>query len=570
MHVDIACRQYSAGWQVLLVAGNSHEVVQNGRALKQLEPGVWVLESLDPVVVDGRQVSIREQVMIFRLSETVSGYRGKRVENVSRNSNHLIIASDELTIQGSNPVDALGIPGYQSVLVGQNSPVHLVQKDGSDLLVQHEAIVKLELIGHKAPFCSLQTPLFIRDFPSITGETSAPVTIIAGYEGTGTPHWRASVSFNGGITKLPTPPSKLGWFFVRCYDARNVLLEGEGLDFYWIRGMNGISWDSTHAELVFSHDHTLIVDTLSPTLHVQRQSHETRCRLPLGPEHNQTWWRVTDREDVRQYIEVPITVPRNQWGLGPEDSPTNLHWTQEPLVIPANLVKATSTQTLHIAVSREQPLKNPTIILWVGSNRMAPVRLHGDQAMIPLRNLISHVPTIMDRPLPLRFTVASNHQLDNPTTLGQITMMFSCGRCSTEFDSTSALQQHIRQIHPILLKEASTYAAYYSMATRAGLADKLPAKVYRCIRCGHIEVADNPHVNNATSAMDRHFNQEHRGGTVLSLRVINDTAEIAQLFNRILEPLGECPECRSVFQVNHHAVWNAHRDKHYSEWITRR
>ena len=567
--VELVCRQYSAGWQVLLRAEGAREVWQNGAPLKQVAPSLWLLGSLETVLVDGRQVSVYDQVLIFRLSDTATGLRGRRVENISRDSFHLLVASQELTTQGGEPADMFNLDGYQAVLLGPNSAIRVLTADKTDLLrmQQSPTVADLRLTGKKGDLDSVDTPLFIGDFPALTGKTSEPVRIIVGYEGTASKNWRAQMTFDGVTTNLADPPGKLGWFFVRCYDPSNILLRG--WDFRWVRDVSHLQWDAVRSELTLSHDSSLIVEALSQGIHVDRSPDVTRCTLPLGPEYNRTWWRISDSEDVRDYIELPLRVPRIQWALGPEDSRQNLQWTQKPLTLRPSDVKATSTQAIYVAVSTLEPVRSPSLILWVGHNRLASVRLDDGLATIPLRNLTTYAPTAMDRPQPLQFAVASNHQVGEQTTLGQFKSMPSCGRCSQAFESIPELRQHFWDAHPIELKSASTYEAYYALAKKAGLADELPAKVYKCRRCGHTEIADNPYVNNATSAMSQHFNQVHRGETRHSLNVVHDTSEIAQLFDRVLEPLGECSECRAVLRVNQPTEWKKHQDMHRAEWTMR-
>lgn len=565
---EVACRQYGTGWQVLLIAEHAREVLQDGTALMQVDAGLWLLRSLEMVSVDERQVSVAHQVLIFQLSDTATGLRGRRVKNPSPDSLHLLIARQELTIQGGEPAEIFNLADYQAALFGPNKAIHIRTMDGTDLLnVHNSTVVHLELIGQKIPYGSLDTPLFIGEFPAVTGDPSAPLQIIIGYEGAGSRNWRRQIAFDGVTSPLPKPPGKLGWFFVRFYDSSDTLLHG--LDFRWVRDVKHLSWDAVHSQLTFSHDSSLIVDAVKANLQVDRRINTTRCNLPLGPEYDKTWWRITDREDVREYVEIPIRVPRIQWALGPENSGHDLQWTQEPLTLFASTIKPTSTQAIHISASREDPGRNPTVILWVGHNRLAPARLDGTRATIPLRNLTSYLPATIDQPLALQFTVAANGRLDNKVTLGQVKITFTCGRCSRPFDLMPPLQQHMRDTHPIVLKGASTYAEYYAMARQAGLADALPAKVYKCSLCEHTEVADNPNVNNATSAMGIHFNQAHRGGTRFSLSVVNDTAEIAKLFEHVVEPLGECSECQSVLWQNQPSKWDEHRDLHYSKWIVR-
>lgn len=562
--IEITCRQHRTGWQVLLMADGAREIQQNGTPLTQ-EGNLWLLRNLETVLVDGQQFPLSNQVLIFRLSDTATGLKGGRVENISRDSIHLLVARRELTIQGGEPADLFNMDEYQAAVLGPDSATRVLTADGKDLLrVQSPTVLHLELAGQKAGVCPPETPLFIGDFPTLTGETSETVTIVVGYEGVGSRNWRAQMIFDGVSRRLPDPPGKLGWFFVRCYDSRNILLQG--WDFRWVRDVRHLSWDAARSELVLSHNSDLTVENLSPGVHCDREADATRCKLPLGPKYDRTWVRIANYEDARDYIEVALRVPRIQWALGPEDDPRqDLQWTQEPLVLQSSEIKATSRQALHIAVSIQEPVRSPELILWVGHDRLAPVRLKDGLATIPLRNLTSYVATTMDRPLTLQFALAVNHQLDEPITLGQLKSMLKCGRCSQAFDSMPGLRQHFTDAHPIALKRATEYATYYALASRAGLADDLPEKVYVCKSCGHTENAANPHVINPTSEMSRHFVREHPGAR-LSLTVVKDTSEIERLFDRVLEPLGECSECQAVLRANKHAQWNKHRDMHHAQW----
>ncbi len=567
--LELACRQYRGGWQVLLIAEGARQVEQNSTPLVRVDSNLWLLGGLATVTVDGRQASISDQLLIFRLSDTATGLRGRSVENISRDSIHLLIARQDLMIKGGEPVDVFDLAEYQAVLLGPNKGIHVLTADGRDLLnAQSPTLVHLELAGTPVKLSPPETPLFTGDFPTVTAEASEPITVIVGYEGTGNRTWRAQTEFDGSIGKLPDPPGKLGWFFVRFYDPRNVLLRG--LAFHWVRKLYQVSWDAVHSELTLSHDSSLLVQTLSQDLTVDRPDPDvTRCRLPLGPPYDQTWWRITDREDVRDYIEVLIRVPRIQWALGSEDSRRDLQWTQEPLTLRPSTIKATSTQAVHIAVSTLKARGNSRLILWVGGHRLAPVRLDNGVATIPLRNLTSYLPATMERPLTLQFAVTSDHQMDAQTVLGQVKPMLTCNRCSRTFDSLLALQQHFEKEHPVLLTSASTYEAYYALAKKAGLADELPAKVYMCLRCRHIEIADNPYVSNPTSKMNQHFNQVHRDEATPPLSVVRDTAQIARLFDRVLDPLGECSACGAVLRADQPTEWNKHRDTHYTDWTVR-
>lgn len=566
--VEIACRQYSTGWQVLLMAKDAQEILQNGTALPEVLPGLWLLQSLEAVVVDARQVSIDRLVLIFRLSHTSTGLRGRWVENISRDSIHLLVVRKELEVHGGEPADVFDLTDYRAVLAAPNSTIRILNPNGTDLLnVQNSTTMKVDLVGNKAPHFSSSPPLFIGEFPAVTGEASGITKIITGYEGTGSMDWREQILFTGVTTALPQPPGKLGWFFARFYDAVDTLRPG--LDFCWVRDVKEVAWDPILSEISISHASSLRLEVLKHGMHTDHEPHGTRCRVPLGPEYDQTWWRITDRDDVRQYIEVELRVPRSQWALGPEDTLHDLQWTKEPLVVPASMVKPTSTQVIYIAISRNDIRRDPSVTLWVGHNRLAPVRVEGGIARIPLRNLTSYIPSSMEQPLPLQFTVASNGPREKPIVLGQITVIFSCSLCSQPFNSMTRLQQHLEEIHPIVLENASTYTAYYAMARKAGIADELPATIYKCLSCGHTEVADNPHVNNATSAMHSHFNQVHRGEAKLSLSVIDDMSEIAKLYDRILQRLGECSECRTVLRSDDQNEWNEHRFAHYSQWIIR-
>jgi hypothetical protein len=225
------------------------------------------------------------------------------------------------------------------------------------------------LIGTRvADACEHAGPLFVEDPPLIkslsTGGWSGISTVVVGQEGGGRGRWKTFFSPTPGTDEQELPAEirtrHSGWYSIRIYSGDNGP-PVDCLDFRFADGFKCLSIRTSvlpgpdghcHARVDFEHRKACDIrpNPSSESLLTECEEGRTVVSIPPEPAFDRTSWRVRP-EGGFQAVDFVLLLERIWWAIT-SDSTTRTPWTDRPVELSRDFVRATSRHSVRVRLPR--------------------------------------------------------------------------------------------------------------------------------------------------------------------------------------------------------------------------
>jgi hypothetical protein len=402
--------------------GNPHlTVYQEATSLTedQSREGCWPLShGTGEIVVRWNEEDIireskitlgEENYLLFKLSGQDQN-QGRHVKSPSIGS-YLVIAPDnwnrDQSLSGAPPVtsEPVSFVGYQAhyfdLNKGDNGKIAFRTIENEIVSIETKTSC-FKLAGNLLNDASKNIgPLFGTKPPQIYASSnevwSNVKTIVVGEEGGGRGRWRTAFTPILGQTEQDLPfglvAPKVGWFFLRFYDANDDLIES--LDFRFAQGLKAINvhqpiflpLETGHVlvSVEFIHEPDCKVqpaDTFAGRVRVEQKDDRTILAIPPDPAYDESRWLVGPQNE--QQLELRILAERIWWAGGPEDN-VPCEWIDTCLALARDDFIATSNKAIWVRFPRPRWINEVYVGFEQATSRCFSLKVTENTLAVPLR-----------------------------------------------------------------------------------------------------------------------------------------------------------------------------------------
>jgi hypothetical protein len=405
-----------------------------------------------------------------------------------------------------------------------------------------------------AEFSEYQSSVFLKSPPSVRSldpESWSHVhKVILGVAGKGCNKWKSG--FKPNPTNNEIQLSKHldgrtgGWYFVRLYDANEVLMDSlyfvfaEMLRSLRISGGSALPAATGHAKalLEFEHDRSARVEICGQH-EPQPFDAGTACVIPPRCDCERVDWQLT--WPGQPPLRCTTRIERVWWALGSESAPpTDADWTDRPATGKRAHFFAASDKVLFIRLPCTSSIGEFGAGFARGTARSYAAIADKRCVPIPLRDFTASSQVHSVGMASFGIWVWRSGQESFAETL-RLEIVYECGFCSKRFSTDDEALAHAVQHEKEFIRELT-----YEELRR--LDPDLPPAIYQCSQCGWYVRADNP--ENPTSAIIWHVTHRHpnpHGPTHVSYRSVTDLDEIRGNVERHLPQIFRC-KCGERFE----------------------
>ena len=372
-------------------------------------------------------------------------------------------------------------------------------------------------------------------------------TVVIGEEGRGQHRWRTEFKPDQTQAKQRLPSEvadrRGGWYFLRFYDQSDKLIEST--DFRFVRALKDIKHESSiclppengygPTRVEFIHEAGCDIQARDRNIEgveIDRQDARTVLTIPPDVACDKTSWVI--RAEGAPQIEITVLVERIWWACGIEAEEPRA-WVDKPSVLFRDDFRATSEKVLWVRL----PRLRWTDSVYVGFERARarPYRARAEETLIciPLREFGDSEETQNSGRHPFGLWV--DHANPRSVNLAEVEVAVTCAVCK-KFSAFSedevfhhAVCNHVEDIfRPFTWEELKDEIP------------ELPSTIYKCSYEGCPAYVKTNDRENPTSAICRHFQDEHPHVSIL-FRVVTDPNEIKTHVIRTLPSYRRCRWC---------------------------
>ncbi|MCI0539983.1 MAG: hypothetical protein L0Z50_32660 [Verrucomicrobiales bacterium] len=555
-------------------AGGDIEVSQDGQPLERagFNENRWPLRRLDGSVAAAEkrnggqrwQLEIdSDECLLFKLLEDSETEEGRLVSALSRGE-YLVIAPEDwpmpessgIQLSRERNVSVDGHVGYRFIVRDGVLPKLEFGQRGSQRRTIQFRTACFTLAGERADamFSEYQSPLFLKSPPRVRATEaeswSCVQKVVLGVAGKGRNRWKFGFKPNPTNNEVPLSEHlngrKGGWYFVRLYDANEVLMDS--LYFAFAKTLLGIRVSGAsvlpaadghgEARLEFEHDANATVEILG-----EHKAEALTCGTAfiVPARCEQVNWQIGWPGEPA--LKCTTRIEKIWWALVSEgQQPPDSDWTDKPVTGKRADFFAASDKVLLVRL----PCTNSMDRFFVGFTLDAarPYLAIAEQRNVPIRlrdfaasNQVQSVGVT-----PFSIWLWQNEREVFAQAL-HLEIALECCFCAKRFSTDDEALAHAVEHEKEFIRELS-----YDELRR--LNPELPAAIFQCSHSGCRFYAREDDPSNATSVITRHIEETHRtqyGPAHISFRSVTDLDEIRRNVERHLPHIFRC-KCGERFE----------------------